>query len=146
MGAAWKDLAGEADATGLLCDGTVLMLFGDEKGWRDAQFSLALRRRRGVPAFELVGWQGESFDDLPTYLEHLRKHLPDAYRASRDFRHFVEQAEKLAAGEVTLREAVSAMPDLRRVGGVCPCSRSVRWVADSPAPDAGAAAEGGGAA
>jgi hypothetical protein len=30
------------------------------------------------------------------------------------------------------------MPQLRRVGGVCPCSKSVRWVADEqielPAP------------
>ena len=95
----------------------------------------AFFRRRGVPAFELTGWQGEAFDDLPTYLEHLRKHLPDAYRASSDFKHYVEQARKLLAGEVTLKEAVSAMPGLRRVGGVCPCSKSVRWVAETP--DAG---------
>ena len=97
----------------------------------------AFFRRRGVPAFELTGWQGESFDDLKSYLEHLCKHLPDAYRASRDFRHYVEQAEKLDAGEVTLKEAVSAMPGLRRVGGVCPCSKSVRWVAGEAEAAAG---------
>ena len=123
---------------------------GSEQGiaWEDLVHLPDRRffRRRGVPAFELVGWQGESFDDLPSYLEHLRKHLPDAYRASRDFRHFVEQAEKLAAGEATLREVVSAMPDLRRVGGVCPCSKSVRWVADTPELGAGVAADGGGVA
>ncbi len=90
----------------------------------------AFFRRRGVPAFELVGWDGESLDDLADYLEHLQKHLPDAYRAGRDFQNYVEQARKLAAGEITLRDAVSAMPELRRVGGVCPCSKSVRWVAD----------------
>ncbi len=104
----------------------------------------AFFRRRGVPAFELAGWQGESFEDLPSYLEHLRRHLPDAYRASRDFRHYVEQAQKLTGGEVTLREAVSAMPGLRRVGGVCPCSKSVRWVAETP--QSGAAAGDSGSA
>jgi 1,2-phenylacetyl-CoA epoxidase catalytic subunit len=106
----------------------------------------AFFRRRGVPAFELTGWQGESFDDLASYLEHLRRHLPDAYRASRDFRHYVEQAEKLAADEITLREAVSAMPGLRRVGGVCPCSKSVRWVAEVPEAGAPANGESGSAA
>ena len=94
----------------------------------------AFFRRRGVPAFELTGWQGESFEDLPSYLEHLRKHLPDAYRASRDFAHYVEQGRQLAAGEIDLRQAVGAMPGLRRVGGVCPCSKSVRWVAGEPQP------------
>ncbi len=123
----------------------ILAEHGSEQGiaWEDLVHlpHRAFFRRRGVPAFELTGWQGESFDDLASYLEHLRKHLPDAYRASRDFRHYVEQAQKLAAGESTLRDAVSAMPDLRRVGGVCPCSKSVRWVAD--APEAGAGVEGG---
>jgi D-amino-acid dehydrogenase len=46
---AWKDLATEAGAADLLTDGEVLMLFGSEKGWRDAQFGMDLRRRRGVP-------------------------------------------------------------------------------------------------
>ena len=50
---AWRDLAGDAGAAGLLTDGEVLMLFSNEKGWRDAQFSLDLRRRRGVPAGEI---------------------------------------------------------------------------------------------
>jgi 1,2-phenylacetyl-CoA epoxidase catalytic subunit len=123
---------------------------GSEQGiaWEDLVHlpHRAFYRRRGVPAFELAGWQGETFDDLPSYLEHLRKHLPDAYRASRDFRHYVEQAQRLAAGEATLREAVSAMPDLRRVGGVCPCSKSVRWVAEAPQAGAAAPGEGGGTA
>jgi D-amino-acid dehydrogenase len=51
--AAWRDLAAEAGAAGLLSDGEALMLFGSEKGWRDARFSLELRRRRGVPIEEI---------------------------------------------------------------------------------------------
>jgi len=51
--AAWRDLATEADAADLLSDGNVLMLFGSEKGWRDARFGLDLRRRRGVPIEEI---------------------------------------------------------------------------------------------
>lgn len=50
---AWADLAEEAGAAGLLRAATIMMLFGNEKGWRDAQFSLNLRRRRGVPAEEI---------------------------------------------------------------------------------------------
>jgi hypothetical protein len=33
-----------------------------------------------------------------------------------------------------LGQAVRALPSLRRVGGVCPCSRAVRWVAEEPQP------------
>ena len=91
-------------------------------------------RRRGVPAFELTGWQGESYDDVDAYADHLSKHLPDAYRAGRDFEHYLEVLRKVHAGEVELRDAVKAMPDLRRVGGVCPCSKAVRWVVDQPLP------------
>jgi hypothetical protein len=40
---------------------------------------------------------------------------------------------KLAAGEIGLKEAQAASPNLRRVGGVCPCARSVRWVVEEPA-------------
>jgi len=51
--AAWRDLAVEAGAADLLSDGEVLMLFASEKGWRDARFSLELRRRRGIPIEEI---------------------------------------------------------------------------------------------
>ncbi len=87
-------------------------------------------RRRGVPAFQMVGWQGERFEDLPSYLDHLRRHLPDAYRAGRDFREYVELIGRVAGGELTAGEAARTMPSLRRVGGVCPCSKAVRWVSD----------------
>ncbi len=98
-------------------------------------------RRRGVPAFELVGWNGEQFENVDSYLEHLQKHFPDAYRAGRDFQHYVEQLSKLQAGELTLKQAVRAMPSLRRVGGVCPCSRAVRWVAEEVDDGSGGSGE-----
>jgi D-amino-acid dehydrogenase len=50
---AWQDLATEAGAADLLTDSNALMLYSSEKGWRDAQFALDLRRRRGVPAEEI---------------------------------------------------------------------------------------------
>ncbi len=90
-------------------------------------------RRRGVPAFELVGWDGEPYEDAESYLGHLRRHLPDAYRAGRDFQHYSELLAQVHGGELTSQDAVRAMPALRRVGGVCPCSRAVRWVAEEPA-------------
>jgi 1,2-phenylacetyl-CoA epoxidase catalytic subunit len=96
-------------------------------------------RRRGLPAFELTGWDGETFQDVESYLLHLKRHLPDAYRASSDFRDYVDQLSKIEAGELTAEEAAHQMPTLRRVGGACPCSKSVRWVADNGVADLGAA-------
>ena len=87
-------------------------------------------RRRGVPAFSLVGLDGERFDNVESYLAHLAKTLPDGYRATRDFQDFVENLRAVARGEKTADEAQKTMPQLRRVGGVCPCSKSVRWVAE----------------
>ncbi len=58
------------------------------------------------------------------------KTLPDGYRATRDFQDFVENLQAVARGEKTADEAQKSMPQLRRVGGVCPCSKSVRWVAE----------------
>ncbi len=91
-------------------------------------------RRRGVPAFRLVGWEGEKLRDVDSYRTHLVRHLPDSYRASRDFQEYLGQLERVHGGEITVEEAVRAMPELRRVGGVCPCSKSVRWVAGDPRP------------
>jgi hypothetical protein len=90
----------------------------------------AFFRRRGVPAFEMTGWEGETFDDVDAYAAHLSQHLPDAYRASSDFLHYLDTLRKLHTGEIELKEAVRSMPSLRRVGGVCPCSKSVRWVSE----------------
>jgi hypothetical protein len=90
-------------------------------------------RRRGEPAFRLVGVDGETFEGVEEYVRHLSRHLPEQYLAGRDFAGFVGTLRKLAAGEITPKEAAAATPNLRRVGGVCPCSRSVRWVQDAPA-------------
>ena len=89
-------------------------------------------RRRGVPSFRMVGWEGDEYTDAESYLKHLAEHLPDAYRAGSDFKHYAELLRQVARGEITLEQAARSMPALRRVGGVCPCSKSVRWVAEDP--------------
>jgi len=91
-------------------------------------------RRRGVPAFERIGVDGESFSDVEDYVRHLTAHLPPAYRAGRDFMLYLDALRQVADGELTASEASRQMPNLSRVGGVCPCSRAVRWVVDD-APD-----------
>jgi hypothetical protein len=95
-------------------------------------------RRRGEPAFRMVGVDGEVYTDVEAYLAHLTRTLPDGYRATRDFHDYVAALHAVAAGEKSAEEAQRFMPALRRVGGVCPCSRAVRWVADEavelPAP------------
>jgi 1,2-phenylacetyl-CoA epoxidase catalytic subunit len=87
-------------------------------------------RRRGVPAFRMTGFDGEAFAEVAAYVEHLERRLPEAYRASRDFKDYVQTLGKVQRGEMTLKAAVSQTPALRRVGGACPCSKSVRWVLD----------------
>ncbi len=91
-------------------------------------------RRRGMLAFKMVGVDGEAFTDLQAYLQHLVRTLPDSYRASRDFREYAETLAQVAGGELKAEEAAGKMPSLRRVGGACPCARSVRWVVDDPQP------------
>jgi 1,2-phenylacetyl-CoA epoxidase catalytic subunit len=97
-------------------------------------------RRRGLPAFKMVGFAGESFGDFQAYLRHLEANLPDAYRAGRDYKDFVDAMAQIARGELQAEQAASRMPALRRVGGSCPCSKSVRWVVDEPARPAAAPA------
>jgi hypothetical protein len=36
----------------------------------------------------------------------------------------------VASGQLPAEKAAAKMPELRRVGGTCPCSKSVRWVQD----------------
>jgi 1,2-phenylacetyl-CoA epoxidase catalytic subunit len=91
-------------------------------------------RRRGVPSFSMVGVDGETFTSVPEYLKHLIRHLPEAYLASRDFKDYVEALTQVAEGKMKPEEAAGKMPSLRRVGGACPCSKSVRWVVDDPHP------------
>jgi 1,2-phenylacetyl-CoA epoxidase catalytic subunit len=91
-------------------------------------------RRRGMSAFKMTGVDGEVFTDFPAYQQHLVRTLPDAYRASRDFRDYLEALAQVAAGTLKPEDAAGKMPSLRRVGGACPCSRAVRWVVDDPQP------------
>src|SRR5258706_239757 len=85
-------------------------------------------RRKGEPAFQMVGIDGEAFTDADAYLRYLSRHLNDGYVASRDMRLYAETLRQVVAGTLTVEQGVKAMPKLKRLGGTCPCSRSVRWV------------------
>jgi 1,2-phenylacetyl-CoA epoxidase catalytic subunit len=89
-------------------------------------------RRRGEPAFQMVGHDGETFTDVEEYIAHTLAHLPEAYRASIDEKHWIEMQRKVSNGEIELKKAMNSMPRLARVGGACPCANSVRWVVDAP--------------
>lgn len=101
-------------------------------------------RRRGVPAFSLTGVEGETFEDFDSYVKHLQAHLPESYLANRDFKDFVQTLKKVCDGEMTADDGARQMPALRRVGGSCPCSKSVRWVRDEPMADESEATVHGG--
>jgi 1,2-phenylacetyl-CoA epoxidase catalytic subunit len=88
-------------------------------------------RRRGEPAFQMVGRDGETFNDVEPYIAHVLANLPEAYRASVDVKHWADTQRKVARGEIQLKDAMNSMPRLARVGGGCPCGRSVRWVTNS---------------
>ena len=89
-------------------------------------------RRRGEPAFRMVGTDGRRFDSRDAYLAHLREALPESYFAGRDFKEFLSTLDRVVAGELAPEKAAAQMPALRRGGGVCPCSKAVRWVVDEP--------------
>jgi hypothetical protein len=89
-------------------------------------------RRKGEPAWQMVGVEGETFTDVDEYLRYLPKHLPEAYLTQRDMRSYADTLRKVIAGEYTVDEAIKKMPRLKRVGGTCPCSRSVRWILEEP--------------
>jgi 1,2-phenylacetyl-CoA epoxidase catalytic subunit len=95
-------------------------------------------RRRGEPAFAMVGHDGQTFTDVEEYIAHVLAHLPEAYRASVDVKHWIAMQRQVASGAIALKTAMSAMPRLARVGGACPCSKSVRWVMDLPEGEPGA--------
>jgi 1,2-phenylacetyl-CoA epoxidase catalytic subunit len=88
-------------------------------------------RRRGEPAFQMVGTRGETFTEVERYVAHVLANLPEAYRASIDVTHWADMQRKVAKGETPLKAAINAMPRLARVGGACPCANSVRWVIDA---------------
>jgi 1,2-phenylacetyl-CoA epoxidase catalytic subunit len=85
-------------------------------------------RRKGEPAFTMVGTRGEPYTDVDSYLRHLKQSLPEPYLHSRDMKGYLDTLRDVVAGRVTVDQAIKKMPKLKRVGGMCPCSRSVRWV------------------
>jgi hypothetical protein len=99
-------------------------------------------RRKGEPAWTMIGTRGEAFDTVDAYLAHLKEHLPEPYLASRDLSVYVATLRDVASGTVAPEQASKRMPSLKRVGGVCPCSKSVRWIVEEPeaAPMAGSPA------
>jgi 1,2-phenylacetyl-CoA epoxidase catalytic subunit len=92
-------------------------------------------RRKGEPAWTRVGVDGETFDDVDEYLRHLARQLSEAYLASRDMRLYANTLRQVVSGQLTVEDASRKMPTLKRVGGTCPCSRSVRWVVEEPAAE-----------
>jgi benzoyl-CoA 2,3-dioxygenase component B len=90
-------------------------------------------RRRGEYAYQMIGADGSRFDDAEAYVSHVREQLPEAYSASRDVGQWASLQRAVVAGTTTLKDAMKSMPRLARVGGACPCSNSVRWLAEGPA-------------
>ena len=90
-------------------------------------------RRRGEYAYQMVGTHGEAFTDVEQYITHVLANLPEAYRASIDVKHWADLQRKVSRGEMPLKEAIASMPRLARMGGGCPCAKSVRWVQESVA-------------
>jgi len=90
-------------------------------------------RRKGESAWSMIGVNGERFDDVDVYLRYLGTQLADGYMASRDLMLYADTLRKVVSGELTAAEAGKKMPRLERVGGHCPCSKSVRWVVEEPA-------------
>jgi hypothetical protein len=90
-------------------------------------------RRKGEAAFTMFGIEGETFDDDDAYVRYLAKNLNEGYVASRDLRNYADVLRQVAGGTMTVKDGIMAMPKLKRVGGTCPCSKSVRWVMEEPA-------------
>jgi 1,2-phenylacetyl-CoA epoxidase catalytic subunit len=92
-------------------------------------------RRKGEAAFSMVGVDGEVFTDPEEYLRYLSRHLNEGYVASRDMKNYAAALRGVAAGTLTVKDAIMQMPKLKRVGGTCPCSKGVRWVMEGSAAD-----------
>ena len=99
-------------------------------------------RRKGEPAWTMIGVQGETFTDVDEYLRHLAQVLPEAYLTTRDMRVYSEMLRRVASGELQPHEAIAKLPRLKRVGGTCPCSKGVRWVMDGSAADQASSSTG----
>ncbi len=99
-------------------------------------------RRKGESAFQMVGVDGEAFTDAEEYLRYLAKQLNEGYVASRDMTNYAKALRGVAAGTLTVKDAIMAMPKLKRVGGTCPCSKGVRWVVEGGAADTAVSSSG----
>ena len=91
-------------------------------------------RRRGVPAFTMIGVGGETFTDLAEYSRHLVPPSPRGLPRRPRLQGLPRRPAEVARGATTAEQAAGRMPALRRVGGACPCSKAVRWVVDDPRP------------
>lgn len=85
-------------------------------------------RRKGEFAFSMTGIDGETFEDAEAYLRYLAKNLNEGYVSSRDLKNYADVLRKVSTGAMSVKDGIMAMPKLKRVGGTCPCSKSVRWV------------------
>ncbi|MBT9584167.1 phenylacetate-CoA oxygenase subunit PaaI [bacterium] len=94
-------------------------------------------RRRGVFAYQMIGSDGRTYSNVVEYQGHLRDTLPESYLASNDFRHYLELLKKVEVGTITKDEAQQRSPQLSRVGGSCPCSKSVRWITEDSSSSVG---------
>ncbi|MCH9651686.1 MAG: phenylacetate-CoA oxygenase subunit PaaI [Deltaproteobacteria bacterium] len=110
----------------VLDEGEVVQGMGPEDLLR--QPHMDFYRRRGEPAFALVGFSGEVFEDPDLYLRHVLGHMPETYAAGRDFKGYADLLRQVHSGKLEAQEAARKTPNLSRVGGVCPCSKAVRWV------------------
>lgn len=91
-------------------------------------------RRRGIHAYQMIGTDGRHFQEFSEYQNHLKNTLPEAYLAGADFRHYLELLKQVVAGDISHDLAQHRSPHLSRVGGSCPCSKSVRWIQPEPTP------------
>ena len=87
-------------------------------------------RRLGVHAYETYDIRGRKIEDVDEFKRHVMEHLPEAYHAGRDFKGYIDLVRKVAAGKMEVGDAIKSHPNLGRVGGVCPCSKAVRWVTE----------------
>jgi len=88
-------------------------------------------RRRGIYAYQLFDKDGNELTDPDALKHYLYDVLPESYFAGRDMQDYLALVRKVEAGEMEQAEAVAKMPTLSRVGGVCPCSKAVRWVVEN---------------
>jgi 1,2-phenylacetyl-CoA epoxidase catalytic subunit len=92
--------------------------------------SVKFFRRRGIHAYQPYDVNGNKTKNWHDLKRHLEAVMPGTYPAGRDFSGYLDLMQKIENGELTPEQAVPLLPNLSRVGGVCPCSKAVRWVLD----------------